>query len=214
MSILKIKITLKNDFHTTGDTKGSIIDYLKDKHQNPYLPATQIKGVMRTEAERIIRSIEHIDCYITGSKKNNGSIKVCKEVENGRYGCEVCRIFGVPKVEGGNGYREGKIRITDFKTNNKINPLIRTHTSIDRSKQSNIEGALYSSLVVPKNTEFTGYIIIKETLTASECQLLKASLQSLAHYGIGKERSRGLGGVEIELNTNPISYEEFIKEVE
>ncbi|MDD4497923.1 MAG: RAMP superfamily CRISPR-associated protein, partial [Methanosarcinaceae archaeon] len=102
MKIWKITLLADSDFHTYGDSKGSTLDYLKDADGFPYIPGTHIKGVMRTEAERLLRSTEGIDCWITGdldlegaSEENKRKIKTCEALERGEYGCDVCRVFGV-----------------------------------------------------------------------------------------------------------------------
>lgn len=208
MKILKVSLKFKNDFHTTGETKGSLIDFLKDQKDIPYIPATHIKGIMRTEAERILRSVENIPCFITG----NPGIILCDEIKKGGYRCDVCRMFGVPDTEGGGDYREGKIRVTDFRTNNTVKANSRMHVSIKRDTQTKSEHALFSMLSVPEKTEFTGYILIRNDLTENETKLLHASLHSMAHYGIGKDRSRGHGGIENVdgLKISEISRDEYL----
>lgn len=209
MKILKISLTFKNDFHTTGESKGSLVDFLKDSDDNPYIPASHIKGVMRTEAERLLRSTQNIPCFITGNPK----IILCSEVKNGGFKCDVCRIFGVPNVEGGVDYREGKIRVTDFKTYNNVQAISRMHVSIERETQTKSEHALFNMLSVPSKTEFSGYILIREALTTSEEKLLHASIHSMAHYGLGKDRSRGLGGIMDTpegLKISEISQDEYL----
>ncbi len=209
MKILKLSLTFKNDFHTTGESKGSLVDFLKDSKDSPYIPATHVKGVMRTEAERILRTTENISCYITGNPK----VVLCDEVKNGGFGCDVCRIFGVPNTRGGGDYREGKIRITDFKTEKNVEAVSRMHVSIERDTQTKSEHALFNMLSVPSKTEFSGYIIIREALTTSEEKLLAASIHSMAHYGIGKDRSRGLGGImdsPESLKISEVSQNEYL----
>lgn len=209
MKILKLSLTFKNDFHTTGESKGSLVDFLKDSKDSPYIPATHVKGVMRTEAERILRTTENISCYITGNPK----VVLCDEVKNGGFGCDVCRIFGVPNTRGGGDYREGKIRITDFKTEKNVEAVSRMHVSIERDTQTKSEHALFNMLSVPSKTEFSGYIIIREALTTSEEKLLAASIHSMAHYGIGKDRSRELGGImdsPESLKISEVSQNEYL----
>ncbi len=213
MKIVKISILFKNDFHTTGEAKGSLVDFLKDSEENPYIPATHIKGIMRTEAERILRSVEDIPCYITGDPEA-ARVTLCDEVKNGGFRCDVCRIFGVPNTEGGGDYREGKIRVTEFKTDkNDVPAIARMHVSIKRETQTKSEHALFNMHSVPSKTEFTGYILIREALTDSENKLLHASIHSMAHYGIGKDRSRGLGGIDSTegLKISEISHDEYLK---
>ena len=216
MKIWKIELVADSDFHTYGDSKGSTLDYLKDAEGMPYIPGTHVKGVMRTEAERILRSFQGIDCWITGdlgvgidaSEQNKRKIKTCEALDRGEYGCDVCRVFGVPNIKGGKAYREGKIRVTDFRAEKNPVSVSRMHVSIDRDRLSNKSGALHRIQLVPAGSRFTGYIITKK-LGESEEKLLRASIHSMVHYGLGGERSRGLGSFKLE-PIKEISYEEFV----
>lgn len=221
MKIWKIELLADSDFHTYGDSKGSTLDYLKDTEGVPYIPGTHVKGVMRTEAERILRSLQKIDCWITGnldmkedeaSEQNKRKVKTCEALKKGEYGCDVCRIFGVPSGNGGKTYQEGKIRVTDFRTDKKPKSISRMHVSIDRGMLSNKSGALHRIQLVPAGSKFTGYIITKK-LTEGEEKLLRASLHSMVHYGLGGERSRGLGSFKLE-PIKEISYGDFVDSYE
>jgi len=217
MKIWKIRLVADSDFHTYGDSKGSTLDYLKDANKIPYIPGTHVKGVMRTEAERILRSIQGINCWITGdldiekdkvSDQNPRRVKTCEALKNGGYGCDICRIFGVPSGKGGKEYREGKIRVTDFRADKKPTTVSRMHVSIDRDMLSSKSGALHRVQLVPSGSRFTGYIITKK-LNETEEKLLKASLYSMVDYGLGGGRSRGLGSFQLE-PIEEISYEDFV----
>lgn len=216
MKILKITLRAENDFHTMGNIKGATSDILTFSNGIPYIPGTNIKGVMRTEAERIIKSVKKdIKCRITGDweqvvdKDEKKGILTCEELKTGGYGCDVCSLFGVPNVEGGGSYREGKLRIFDFCAQSKVTPLQRMHVSIDRETQSNRGGGLYSTRVVPSGFEFTGYIILKN-LNKDEERLFYASMHSMLHYGLGGERSRGLGYFKI-IDESEVPLDEFLE---
>lgn len=213
MRILKITLRAENDFHTLGNVKGTTSELLTSSSGVPYIPGTHIKGVMRTEAERILKGInENIKCRITGDWEHadeNGKkgIQVCEELKNGGYGCEVCLLFGVPNVEGGGDYREGKLRFFDFYAKSDVIPPKRMHVSLDRNTLSNRTGGLYSTSVVPCGMEFTGHVILKN-VNEDEERLFNASLNSMLHYGLGGERSRGLGYFKL-IESVDISLEEF-----
>lgn len=219
MKIWKIGLVADSDFHTYGDSKGSTLDYLKDTEGIPYIPGTHVKGVMRTEAERILRSLQGISCWITGdldienvSEQNKRKIKTCEALDRGEYGCDICRVFGVPNIKGGKTYREGKIRVTDFRAEKNPTSVSRMHVSIDRDMLSNKSGALHRIQLVPAGSRFTGYIITKK-LGETEEKLLRASLHSMIHYGLGGERSRGLGSFKLE-HIEETSYEDFVHSYE
>jgi len=219
MNIWRITLVATSDFHTSSEAKGSTIDYLRNIDEIPYIPGTHIKGVMRTEAERILRCTEDIDCWITGdveiedaSEYKKRPYKTCEELKNGGYGCDVCRVFGMPHGTVDVNYREGKIRITDFIADSTVISASRMHVSIDRGTLSKRNNALFQTRVVPKGCKFTGHIITK-VLSEDEKKLLKGSMHSMAHYGLGGERSRGLGSFDIE-SYKQISCEDFLKEGE
>ncbi|OPY38404.1 MAG: RAMP superfamily protein [Methanoregula sp. PtaU1.Bin051] len=198
MKTLHVKLTCTSDLHLGGQNQGSILDYLKLRKGEPYIPATHVKGIMRCEAERILRSTQCIPCAITGmaGDKDHG-IHLCPELEKeGKYQCCICKLFGSPNIKGGEGCREGKIRVMNFtlETPDRVNSGLRTHVSIDRNKGRSLTGALYTVNTVSSGTVFSGDIIIREPLDENEeTPLLLACIHAMADYGLGSERSRGLG---------------------
>ncbi len=212
MNIWRITLVATSDFHTAGDSKGSTVDYLRDAGDVPYIPGTHVKGVMRSEAERILRSVEDVKCWVTGdpdqenvSETNKRKILTCEQISGTR--CDVYSIFG--SINDGDGYIEGKIRVTDFNAVRKVVSASRMHVSIDRDYMSNRSGGLYRTRVVPRNTSFMGHIITRD-LTENEEKLLWASLHSMCHYGLGGERSRGLGSFDIG-SMERIDHGEFLQ---
>jgi CRISPR/Cas system CSM-associated protein Csm3 (group 7 of RAMP superfamily) len=223
MNIWRVSLTVQSGFCTTGEKIGSFVDCLRDIHEIPFIPATHIKGIMRCEAERILRadpSSKSRNCSIFGERfddKNSsadGKPQLCGEVlqKNGNFGCDICSLFGSPNVAdttktgAGSIYQEGIIRVTDFHLDN---PRIkdrgtdrRPHVAINRASQTKEPRHLFSGNVVPGSQIFQGFIILRRSLTESERKLLEASLRSMAHYGIGGNRSRGLGAVSINVDTN------------
>lgn len=214
MKILKLTFVNTVDFHTMGESQGSTLDYLKNSKGIPYIPGTHIKGVMRSEAERIMRSVldhkrEILEFEDNVSDEDKKRIRTEKELELREVSSDVCNIFGKIHSETIEGYYEGKIKVTDFIADKEVISASRMHVSIDRDKLSKKEGALFRTRVVPAGSRFTGYLLIRD-LSSDENKLLMASLHSMCHYGLGGERSRGLGNFKIEGPTI-VSYEEFIK---
>jgi Uncharacterized protein predicted to be involved in DNA repair (RAMP superfamily) len=205
MEIWTIDLCFISPFHTTGNNMGSFIQIARSQDRKgnsiPYIPATHLKGVMRCEAERIMRGSAGISCFITGNPySTDHEIMVCDEVKAGGYGCPVCSLFGVPNIDGGGGFREGKLRFLDFypsKGKEEVNILRRSHVMINREFQVKEEHALYSEEAIPSGTIFTGDIIIRTGLTDEEKRVFLASLHTMACYGLGKNRSRGFGALKI-----------------
>lgn len=203
MEVWEIELTCTSPFHTTGTVAGSFIQVLRTGRGltggEVYIPATHLKGVMRCEAERIMRTIQDIPCYITGDPADSGRIQVCDEVEKGENLCPICSVFGVPHSDGGGRYREGKIRVMDFYLTDGEDHRIerRSHVTINREFLAKEEHALYSEEVVPAQSVFSGQIIIRQALTEEEERLLRGCINAMADYGIGRDRSRGFGQVSV-----------------
>ena len=203
MEVWTVDLCFTTPFHTTGTSLGSFIRIARGRDRSgsetPYIPATHLKGVMRCEAERIMRSTSGISCFITGEPvSEDHEIVVCDEVKAGGTGCPVCSLFGFPNTEGGGGFREGKLRFLDFYPSGnqkEIGVLTRSHVMINRDYQVKQEHALYSEEAVPSGTVFTGNIIVRDGLTEEEERVFLASLHAMADYGLGKNRSRGFGAL-------------------
>ncbi|MGC8913101.1 MAG: RAMP superfamily CRISPR-associated protein [Thermoplasmata archaeon] len=166
--IWKLKITLLTDFNTAGGRKGSTIGVLKDD-KFVYIPATHIKGVVRSEIERF------------------GKV----EIANALFGRETAEEgeYGEPKIKFLDAISPSK-NITDME---------RSHVTIAIEFQSAAEKELFTQKVVPAGTEFIGFIIVRGELTEEEKKVLRGGLVSAGHYGLGNSRSRGLGSVKIEM---------------
>lgn len=197
MDIWQITLTLKTDFITSGDTRGSLMDVLEDDKNRLFIPATHIKGVVRTEAERIYP--EKPVCFITGDpygeKEKRFEIKVCKNPINGD--CPICRLFGLPNQRDIR-YFQPILKFLDFYCSNR-NTMMRTHVSIDRETGAKRKEALFDKRVVSKGSTFTGYLLMRENLSENERNLICGAFHSAAHYGFGGDRSRGLGAVDVEM---------------
>lgn len=196
MKAWKITLTLKDDFHTRGESRGAIIDVLRDAEKNVFIPASHIKGVVRTEAERIMPNKP--ECYITG-KGNKEGPSPC-DYKNTK--CIICPLFGFADQEKlGGRYQGGKLKFLDFYTSTK-DLIERVHVRIDRETGAHDEEALYMEKIVPKNTKFIGIIMARTDLNEEEDKLLEGAIHSAAHYGFGGGRSRGLGTVEVDIEKN------------
>jgi len=197
MNVWEIEVKLLSDLHTSGERRGSVVDIMR-RDGKPYLPASHVKGVVRTEAERIWFGCKgERPCYITDMKEKR--IWCCDDSNN--YGCPVCGMFGVPEQEKkeGDEYTEAKIRFTDFYLTGKESE--RPHVRIDRKTGSKRRRALYSERTVSRGGSFRGFIIIRD-LNDEEEGLLEGALHSASDYGFGGGRSRGLGLAEIVIDKN------------
>jgi CRISPR/Cas system CSM-associated protein Csm3 (group 7 of RAMP superfamily) len=198
MKMWKVELRLCSDFHTAGETRGSVIHVLKSGNM-PLIPGSHIKGVLRTEAERLWFGKEGgRKCFLTGTpdgtEKEPAGIKKCEDKD----GCPICGLFGVPEQEN-KGYTEAKLKFTDFLCSQANNESERTHVRIDRYKGAKGERALFTEKTVARGSVFIGFILLR-ALTNGEEKLLRGALRSASDYGFGCGRTRGLGCVEITIN--------------
>ncbi|MEM3455284.1 MAG: RAMP superfamily CRISPR-associated protein [Candidatus Micrarchaeia archaeon] len=164
---------MRTDFNTAGSRKGSTIGLLKDD-SFVYIPATHLKGVLRSEIERFGKT---------------DSAKV---------------LFGSETQENGK-YTEPKLKFFDAVCPvSEIRDRESPHVKIDFKFGSAVEGSLFQQKVVPAGIKFIGFICVRGNLTEEEEKILSYGLASAAHYGLGNNRSRGLGSVEIKLERSSI----------
>jgi CRISPR/Cas system CSM-associated protein Csm3 (group 7 of RAMP superfamily) len=199
MNVWKIELRLCSDFHSAGETRGSVIHVLKSGI-TPYIPGSHIKGMLRTEAERIWFSTHGgvRNCYLTGApdgtEKNPAGVEKCKDED----GCPICSLFGVPEQEE-KSYAEAKVKFTDFFCSRGDNESERAHVKIRRNTGAKEERALFTEKTVARGSVFTGFILMR-TLEEAEEKLLHGALRSASDYGFGGGRTRGLGCVDLTIN--------------
>jgi len=177
LMIWRLCIETLNAYHTSGSRKGATIDVLREKYihngerkERLIIPATQIKGVLRSEATRI-----------WGSKE------------------EITALFGPDKQEGMDVYEEPVLKFTDARAK-EVQTVERIHVKIDRATGSHSERGLFSEKAIPAGTVFTGFILSRRPLSDKEKKILNSSLLSASHYGLGKSRSSGLGLVRMSIH--------------
>ncbi len=185
MKLYRLELRLLNDFQTAGENRGSTIDVLRSAfavgekiEERLVIPASHIKGLLRQEARRL---------------------GVEKEI--------VGDIFGSQEQENRDGgYKEPAVKFFDLHAPlDALTERVHVKISLKYGSNSKNEGGLYSQKLVPQETLFTGYIALKGDNSEKHVEILKASLKSAQHYGIGGERSRGLGGFEADMKEIDVS---------
>ncbi len=200
---IDLKVILDTPFSIgTGAMADSVADkpLIKDAEGRPVIPGSSLKGLVRHECERIIRSLiptfeDQWPCHPPLAKD------MCKADSL----CPVCRIFGSPwypapitfenlilATESGEPPRTWKELHSLRKTN------LRFGVGINRSRNVVAEDLLYSTetYAPPQALVYQGRIwgTLRER---REVALLLAGLQSV--LAIGGDRSRGLGWCQIEV---------------
>jgi CRISPR-associated RAMP protein (TIGR02581 family) len=170
----------------------------------PYLPGSSLKGVIRSHAERILRTLnlEKSECDITQKAcVPSGGQNVVRYEQH----CFACRTFGSMKLA-------SRIRFTDAypwtlnadkeEMEKSIKSVLlesRTNVRIDRRTGAAARGALFNAEVVTSG-KFHSEIVIRNY------QLWQIALLALVfrdinagHQRVGASKSRGLGKVKVTI---------------
>ncbi|MCS7263679.1 MAG: RAMP superfamily CRISPR-associated protein [Armatimonadetes bacterium] len=177
----EIRFRFRSGFHTTGDRvelwtdKAVALDWREG--ENPIIPATSIKGWLRENAERVLRSF--------GQKVCDGSqpATICGK-------CLVCELFGHPR-------KKSPIRFEDAILENSLSDA-RTNVSLSRYRKTAYEERLFTTEVAWAN----GFVFKGEGFFSTSQEAEKAAtllwLAARLGFAIGASRSRGLGWLEFE----------------
>lgn len=148
--IIEYKVITISDLHVGGheSTAPAAVDnpVIKDSRGYPIIPGSSLKGVLRSEMERLLRGLDIKACKPDSKPYPEGLCKSGKE-------CTVCLLFG------GREYA-GSIRIRDATATTQRTTL-RDGVSIDRKSRKAAKGRYYDIEVVPSGVEFNGEIVIE-----------------------------------------------------
>jgi CRISPR-associated RAMP protein (TIGR02581 family) len=203
--IVQYKVTTKSDLHIGGHTtiEPSEVDnpVIKNIEGCPIIPGSSLKGVLRTEMERLLRGLG-VDGVCTPDN-------LCKTKRNKNKECPICLVFGGAEMA-------ASIRIKDSTTKHK-KTLIRDGVAIDRQNRKARKGGKYDIEVVPKGTVFTGTLSVENSrLGRCEHAKLGALLSLIGFFNscsgsIGHAVSRGFGEVEIDVEKiNVITAQDYL----
>lgn len=200
-AILEYTITTKSDLHVGGHStiEPAEVDnpVIKNSDGYPIIPGSTLKGILRTETERLLRGLGVEVCDIFDRSNRGGCNK-----------CSACKLFGGKDLA-------SSIRIKDSTASQK-KTFIRDSVAIDRQKRKARDGGKFDLEVVPKGTTFSGKLIIENTeLKGYEYSKLGAMLSLVDFFNscsgsIGHATSRGFGEAEIDVERfNVISAEDY-----
>ena len=205
--IVQYKVTTKSDLHIGGHTtiEPSEVDspVLKNTAGYPIIPGSSLKGVLRTELERLLRGLG-VDGVCTPD-----NLCRTKNSKNKDKECPICLVFGGAEMA-------ASIRIKDSTTKHK-KTLIRDGVAIDRQNRKARKGGKYDIEVVPKGTVFTGTLSVENSgLGKCEHAKLGALLSLIGFFNscsgsIGHAVSRGFGEVKIDVEKiNVITAQDYL----
>jgi len=177
---IKIKFTLDSQFTVSADRAVLWVDkptYLDPRDKKISIPATSIKGVLRAQAESVLRSLGEAVC------ESPQPHKLCND-------CIICKIFGSPKLRSPLVFSDAKIEegIVDTKVG----------VGINRRRKTSQENFLYT-IETAQAAEFSTtaegrFADEKDVKDAIAVLLLASSTQ----FAIGGNKSRGLGWIQLE----------------
>ncbi|MDW7725981.1 MAG: CRISPR-associated RAMP protein Csx7 [Candidatus Methanoperedens sp.] len=204
-ALIQYTIKTKSDLHIGGhgSTLPAEVDnqVLKNHKDYPIIPGSSLKGVLRTEMERLLKGISIDVCSVPD---------VCRSPKRKDVNeCPVCTLFGGAELA-------GSVRIKDATANSK-RTFIRDGVAIERKTRKARGGAKYDFEAVPQGTEFYGEVTI-ENLDIDENKNAKlGAFLSLVDFfnacsgSIGHAISRGFGQINIEIdNFRVITAQDYL----
>lgn len=202
--IVHYEVLTHSDLHIGGHTTIEPADVdnpvIKNIQGYPIIPGSSLKGVLRTEMERLLKGI------------NNPKIEVCNifEINGGCNICPVCKLFGGKDLA-------SSIKMKDLTANSK-RTMIRDGVAIERKNRKSKDGGKYDSEVVPKGTIFTGLCTIENTKLGNYNHAKLGAFLSLLDFfnecsgSIGQASSRGFGEVKMHIiNINCITAQDYLE---
>ena len=182
---------------------------LKDAEGNPVIPGSSIKGVVRSQFERIMRSIwpdksgscgvfGKENCLTPDDKKNLTPEELYKK------SCQTCKLFGGIAIAGKLRFKDATYISRNGKT---CQYEKRDGVGIDRDTGAAAAGAKYDFEIVPRSSRFR-FTLIAENLDSEQkkqlefiISLLEGTLIPDDYLAFGGKTTRGLGRMKLE-NTN------------
>ncbi len=95
---LRVTAQFETPFHIGSGVVGegaAMRSLLKDPQGRPYLPGSALKGVLRHEAERIVRTVMEDKLVVCRAPRAE---TMCPQWPNFGKFCPVCRTFGAPAL--------------------------------------------------------------------------------------------------------------------
>lgn len=171
---------------------------LRDGNGQAFLPASSLKGRVRSVCESLLPSMDLPLCHAPYPQ----NLAACR-----RSDCLVCRVFGAPGQGSELHWHDAKLKNWPIKRSSFGQYVTRTQVQLSRARGLAADAHLYSDEASAPNLIFeaplgiSGYLeltsIMGDPDLTYELLLLLAGLRLV--HAVGGEISRGLGHCEIEL---------------
>ena len=183
----------------------------------PYIPGSSLKGIFRSEAEKIVRTIYGDDpsyvCDILNPNGDKGELKRKSDAEKSRSvytPCLICRIFGGPTYSS-HVYFYNAYPLND----NSFSIGTMRRVSISRITGSQMPGRLFDIEFINPGSIFKTKIIIKNIDILSnfieEAKIFNSVFKQFTKglVSLGGMRSSGYGNIDVRVeNVNRISIKD------
>lgn len=203
-----VKLQMNITFHSpfiigSGFGVAGIIDSttVKDSDNIVFIPASSIKGKIRSEFKKVLESLGEPVCNsIIGDR-----LEMCKS-DDMKDACAVCRMFGSEFYEGSlifedavmdNRTRELFLKIVKNRPRPAFQSTIRTGTRLNRYLRTVDEGALFTLEGVNPSITFASSISGACYISDEEYSLFKGTIETITH--LGGSKARGMGRCDIRL---------------
>jgi CRISPR-associated RAMP protein (TIGR02581 family) len=209
---LEIETALSVGSRVSLEPTGTDLPVIKTVEGIPLIPGSSIKGVVRTQTERILRSVYCKPAFwacdpfanpcVSEEKKEAFLQEIDQEIKEKKEpaltrkiweaSCTVCRLFGSPQF-GSRLFFKDAFLLNDLNEMPVITQ-IRDGVGIDRDLGVTYTRAKYDFEVVVPGTRF-GIEILSENLDEWELGFLLSVLQlwQKGHFSIGGKSTRGPG---------------------
>jgi len=194
-----------------GGSSGSLADkpIVRNTEGNLLIPASQLKGRLRHECEKIARGLKWDICYSPNPQSmcpqraglGGNFERVEYHVSNYKsHHCLICQIFGNPVLPSRSIF-DDLVCEQDAET---LSEIIRPGVTINRRRRTAEENRLYFLETSPANTKlrFTGNIYLSHVPDYAS-PLILAGLRHI--NALGGSKSAGLGWLTWELPNLPIA---------
>lgn len=211
MSLLLVPLT---SLHVGGGeaVRASELSVVRDSRGVPFIPASTVRGTLRTAAHYAVTSLRErlgLELVSCGYKEPGEVIEAHRRL--GVVLCDVCRVWGFPG-------HESPLKVFDFKTAiGSLAPTVYStiRVSIDDYSLSKRERALYVIEYVAPGTPFKG--VVELYLGDLECKhvlLLLEAMRLFEAFGPGRQGVARLYIAGLNMNGRVVGAEEAAREID
>ena len=178
------------------EVRGISLTFLKLPDGRVFIPGSSLKGVIRSEVEKILAGLGFDLCVI----RSRGVPRYDECGKDERVCCASCAIFGSLNIA-------SRVLFRDALPINRVVTFIKPGIKIHREKKTAVGGALFKTEMVPPNSRFN-FEVVFENPEDWMLGVFFSALESI--LAVGGSSTRGAGKVKIRVNKITILTPESI----